>query len=64
MIVSLGKTKVMAGGVITNDGLFESKGGPCGVCSLTVKANSALCVKCGKWIHGICVVVKRITLKF
>ena len=40
---------------ITQDGLSKSKVDPCGVCSLTVKANSALCVQCGKWIHGRCV---------
>ena len=29
-----------------------------------VNANSALCVHCGKWIHGRCVRVKRVTPKF
>ena len=24
-------------------------------------ANSVLCVKCGKWIHGRCAKVKRVT---
>ena len=27
---------------------------PCGVCSLSVKANSVLHVLCGKWMHGRC----------
>ena len=31
------------------------------VCSLRVKANSALCVQCGKWIHGGCAGVKLVT---
>ena len=26
-------------------------------------ANSVLCVKCGKWIHGRCAKVKRVTLR-
>ena len=26
-------------------------------------ANSLLCVKCGKWIHGRCAKVKRVTLR-
>ena len=26
-------------------------------------ANSVFCVKCGKWIHGRCAKVKRVTLK-
>ena len=27
-------------------------------------ANSVLCVKCGKWIHGRCMKVKRVTPRF
>ena len=37
---------------ITQDGMSESKVDPCVVCSLRVKANSVLCVQCGRWIHG------------
>ena len=33
----------------------------CGVCSLNVKANSALC---GKWMHGRCARMKRVTVTF
>ena len=62
--VNLGKTKVMVSNNITKDGLFKSKVGPCGVYSLRAKANSALCVWCGKWIHGRCAGVKRVTPKF
>ena len=38
---------------------------PCGTCSLRVtEANSVLCAHCGKWIHGRCAGVKRVTSKF
>ena len=40
--------KVMVSSGITKDGLYKSKVDPCGVCSLRVKANSVLCVQCGK----------------
>ena len=30
-------------------------------CEKRVMANSALCVKCGKWIHGRCAKVKSMT---
>ena len=40
--VNLGKTKVMVCGSITKDGMSKSKADPCEVCSLRVKANSAL----------------------
>ena len=33
-------------------------------CSLRVKANSVLCVQCGKWIHGRCAGVTRLTPMF
>ena len=45
---NLGKTKVMVRSVITQDGLSKSTVYPCGVCSLRLKANSVLCVWCGK----------------
>ena len=38
-----------------------SKIGPCGICGKRVMENSVLCVKCGKWIHGRCAKVKRVT---
>ena len=40
---NLWKTKVMVRGSITKDGMSKSKVDQCGVCSLRVKANSALC---------------------
>ena len=54
----------MVCGCITKDGLSKSKVDPCGVCSMSVKANSDLCVQCGKWIHSRCTRVKRVTPKF
>ena len=46
--VNLGKTKVMVTGYITNDGISKCKVDQCWVSSLTVKANSVLCVQCCK----------------
>ena len=62
--VDLGKAKVMVSGGITKDGLSKSKVDPCGVCSLTVKANSGLCVLCGMWILSRCARVKRVAPRF
>ena len=44
--------------------MSKSKADSCGVCSLRVKVNSAKCLQCGKWIHGICAEVKRVTPTF
>ena len=38
-----------------------SKIDPCGVCGKRVMANSLLCIKCMKWIHGRCTKMKRVT---
>ena len=62
--VNLGNTKVIASGSITKDGLSKSNAYPCGVCSLSVKANSVLCIQCDKWIHNICARVKRVIANF
>ena len=43
------------------DEVSVSKVDPCGICGKRVMANSVLCVKCGKWIHGRCAKVKRVT---
>ena len=40
-----------------------SKVDPCSICGKRVMANSVLCVKCRKLIHGRCVKVKRVTLR-
>ena len=37
---------------------------PCGVCSLILQVNSALCLQCGKWMQGRCAGMKRVTPKF
>ena len=47
----------------TKDVLCISKVDPCGVCGLRVKANLAMCVQCGKWIHGRCAIGKRVAAK-
>ena len=36
---------------------------PCGIHGKRVMANSVLSVKCGKWIHGRCMKVKRVILR-
>ena len=46
------------------DGMSKRKDDPCGVCSLRVKAISVVCLQCGKWIHGRCTGVKRVTPMF
>ena len=61
---NLGKTKVMVSGSITKDGLSKSKVDSCAICSIRAKAKSVLCVLCGKWIHGRCATVKRMTQNF
>ena len=57
--VNLGKTKVVVSGA--KDEMTVSKIDPYGICGKRVMANSVLSVKCGKWIHGRCVRVKRVT---
>lgn len=59
--VNLGKTKVVVSGA--EGEVSTSKVDPCGICGKRVMANSVLCVKCGKWIHGRCAKVKRVTPK-
>ena len=53
-----GKITVMVSGGITWDSLFNGKVDPCEFYSLGAKANSVLCMQCGKWIHSRCAVVK------
>ena len=57
--MNLRKTKVLVSGA--EDEVSVSKVDPCGICGKQVMANSVLCVKCGNWIHGRCVKVKRVT---
>ena len=48
--VNLGKTKVVVSGA--EGEVTVRKVDPCGICGKRVMANSVLCVKCRKWIHG------------
>ena len=62
--VNLGKKKVMVSSGIVQDGLSKSNVDSFRVYSLRVKANSALCLQCGKCIHVRFAGVKRVTPKF
>ena len=62
--VNVGKTKEIVCGGIKKVGKSKSNVDPCGFCSLRVKANSVLCLQCGKWIQSRCARVKRVTPKF
>ena len=62
--LNLWKTSIIFSGYITKVGMPKSKVDPCVVCWLRIKANSVLCLQCGKWIHGRCAGVKRVTQKF
>ena len=59
--VNLRMTKVVVRGA--EGEVTVSKVDPCGICGEQVMANSVLCVKFKKWIHGRCVKVKRVTLR-
>ena len=62
--VNLVKTKLTVSDSITKGAMSKSKDDPCGVCSLRVNANSVLHLQCGKWIHGRCAGMKRVTPKY
>ena len=57
----------MVSGGITKDGMYQSNVDLCGVCSLSVKANSVLCLQCGKWMcwseNGNSKVVKKFCMQ-
>ena len=57
--MNLRKTKMVVSGA--EGEVSVSKVDPCGICGQLVMANSVLCVKCGKGIHGRCAKVKRVT---
>ena len=59
--VNTRKTKVMVSG--SEGELFKSKIDPCGVCGRIVTANSVLCTKCGKSVHGRCAKIKKVTAR-
>ena len=54
--VNTRKAKVIASG--SEGELLKSKIDTCGVYGKRVMANSVLCTKCGKWIHGRCAKIK------
>ena len=62
--VSLVKTTVIVCGGVTKVGMSNSEANPCGVCSLRVRADSVLCLQCGRWIQGRCDGMKSITPHF
>ena len=48
--VNLKKTKLMVSGL--KGEVLKSKVDPCAKCCKKVMANSVMCTKCGKWVHG------------
>ena len=59
--VNLEQTKVVVSGA--EGEVTVSKIDPCGICGKRAMANSALCVKCRKWIYGRCAKVSRVALR-
>ena len=59
--VNLWKTKVVVSGA--EGEVTVRKVDPCGTCGKRLMANSVLCMKYRKWIHGRCAKVKRMTLR-
>ena len=59
MKVNLKKTKVMVSG--SKGEVLKSEVDPCAKCAKRVMANSMMCTKCGKWVHGRCTKMKRVT---
>ena len=57
--VNLEKTKVMVSG--SKGEIFKSKVDPCAKYGKKVMANLVMCTKCGKWVHGRCAKMKRVT---
>ena len=57
--LNIKKTKVMVSGL--KDEVLKSKVDPCAKCGKRVVANSVMCTKCCKWVHGRCAKMKRVT---
>ena len=57
--VNLKETKVMVSDL--KDEVLKSKVDPCAKCGKRVMANSVMCTKCCKWVHGRCAKMKRVT---
>ena len=64
MKVNLLEVSVMVSGGIRKDSMSKSKVDLYRLCSLRVKADSVLCLQCGKWIHGRCTGMKIVTKVF
>ena len=41
--------------------VLKSKVDPCAKCGKRMMANSVMCTTCGKWVHGRCAKMKRVT---
>ena len=59
MKVNIGKTKVTVSGA--EDEINTSEIDPYGICGKRVMANSLVCMKCMRWIHGRCAKMRRVT---
>ena len=57
--MNLKKTKVMVSGL--KGEVLKSKVDPRAKCGKMVMANLVMCTKCGKWVHGRCAKMKRMT---
>ena len=57
--MNLKKTKEMVSGLKCE--ALKCKVDPCAKCGKRVMANSVMCTKCGKWVHGRCAKMKRAT---
>ena len=53
----------MVSNCISQVGLSRGKIDPCGFCCMKVNDSSVLCGRHGKWIHGRCAGLKRLTPK-
>ena len=57
--VNLKETKVMVSDL--KGEVLKSKVDPCAKWGKRVMANSVICTKCDKWVHGRCAKMKRVT---
>ena len=57
--MNLKKTKVI--GNSAKGEVPKSKFDPCAKCGKRVMANSVMCTKCGKWVHGRRAKMKKVT---
>ena len=57
--MNLKKIKVMVS--VWQGEILQSKVDPCAKCSQRERENLVICTKCGKWVHGRCVKMNRVT---